>query len=203
MPPLNAMNHYSRSSSASSLNRTWTDDDLSYSTASQSCPPSQLSIFRDESIGSYRESNRTIITREPSLRVLANKINLRRSSTNNNQHTNAALAALQSPGTKSKKKADVARAQRMIERLDQAAMQLKLSSTEVSTNGGRHRQHRLIRQRAEAQLRLSQIDVARNFYQRRMTQTSANAGPVPMEILKIVKSVSSPSLQRPRKVEVV
>jgi hypothetical protein len=155
-----------------------TEDDQSYSTASQSCPPSQLSVFRDESIGSFREYS-------------------------NREASYSTALTLHSPGTKARKKADIARAQRTIERLDQAELQLKMKGSEMTTvkYRGRHR-HKLIRQRAETQLRLSQIDVARKFYQRRIAKNSVT-GPVPMEILKIVKSVSAPNLQRPRAIELV
>jgi hypothetical protein len=152
-----------------------TEDDQSYSTASPSCPPSQLSVFRDESIESFREK----------------------------EFPNTALLILYSPGTKAKKKADVARAQRTIERLDQAELQLKMKGTEMTTvkqKGSHH--HKLVRQRAETQLRLSQIDVARKFYQRRVAKNYVTE-PVPMEILKIVKSVSALNLLRPRAIELV
>eukprot|EP00980_Cylindrotheca_fusiformis_P000008 scaffold1_cov108-Cylindrotheca_fusiformis.AAC.8 len=204
------------------------DDDLSYSTASQSVPPSQLSVFRDESVGSaFQESDKTLTRERSYKKVLTSKINLPRIKSSNNvmnafcttggggqihsppsRHPFKAFALHASPGSRSKIKADIARTQRMIDRLDQAEMQLKMTGGSGSFGvGGCDDQqsndvdHRRIRQRAELQLRLSQIEVARNFYERRMTQNAASTGPVPIDILNTVKSVSTPKLFRPRPVE--
>jgi 2'-5' RNA ligase len=100
-------------------------------------------------------------------------------------------------------KADKERAQRMIERLDQAEIQIQMRSRRASSwpNKNKRQINQGIRERAETQLRLSQIDVARNFFERRLYQQSPSTGPVPMEILKIVKDVSSPNtMSRPREV---
>ena len=105
--------------------------------------------------------------------------------------------ALHSPGTKAKKKADIDRAKRTIERLNQAEMQLKMKygddskSRDSSNKKGKNKTANDSRENGEIKLKLSQIDIARNFYQRRINQKFV-AGPVPMEILNIVKSVSAP-----------
>ena len=181
------------------------EDDYStdYSYSQTSFHSSMTGSFRDDSVGDLSPDS---VVRKPlkpfggsnnSNATVFNSLSTMGLAGLNSNRKSSMPFALHSPGTKAKKKADIDRAKRTIERLNQAEMQLKMKynmdgkdKKKKSTKPNKHED-------AELKLKLSQIDIARNFYQRRINQNFV-AGPVPMEILNIVKSVSAPpSSQKP------
>ncbi|CAJ1937722.1 unnamed protein product [Cylindrotheca closterium] len=169
--------------------------DYSYSTTS--IRSSMTGSFRDDSVG---DSGIDSPTRKP-LTPFQNSFSTLAGLASSNNKKSSMPFGMQSPGTKAKKKADIDRAKRTIERLNQAEMQLKMKVCYTDNNDGRSslsskkgKKKKGKQENSEIKLKLSQIDIARNFYQRRINQNSV-AGPVPLEILNIVKSVSAPPQQ--------
>mmetsp|Transcript_8451 Transcript_8451/g.20336 ORF Transcript_8451/g.20336 Transcript_8451/m.20336 type:complete len:216 (+) Transcript_8451:743-1390(+) len=187
--------------------------DYSYSTTSMQS--SMTGSFRDDSLGDFGMESPARKPLNPFGNVGAfQTMGLAGLSSSNNKKSSMPFA-MQSPGTKAKKKADIDRAKRTIERLNQAEMQLTMKDNGYSdaaaaadnentgmTSSKQGKKKKNNQENADIKLKLSQIDIARNFYQRRINQNSV-AGPVPMEILNIVKSVSAPPQQPTSSREVV